>query len=68
MIHLASIIDHKAGGYLIENTTVANARLISAAPDLLAAVQYMIEHFGGHDEFYHATKALIAKATGGCNG
>jgi hypothetical protein len=49
----------------------ANARLIAAAPDLLAALQGMIEYFVDYSwddysdtETLQAARAAIAKATG----
>ena len=53
------------------NETIANARLIAAAPELLAALQGMIEYFVdcsiddySDTETLQAARAAIAKATG----
>ena len=54
----------------------ANARLIAAAPDLLAALRYVYEYYApmtifddetgdsGHDEAMEIVRAAIAKARG----
>ena len=57
-----------------EDVRLANARLIAAAPDLLRALQAMVNHFGvlEDNELVHKTarsatkkaKAAIAKAKG----
>lgn len=52
-----------------EHEQSANARLISAAPDLLSALNAMITHMGmDEDEYNKSTfdkaRAAIAKATG----
>ena len=47
--------------------TEANARLITAAPDLLAALQALLEAIGGEestDIWCEDARAAIAKATG----
>ena len=47
--------------------TIANARLIAAAPDLLDALQSIIEDIDsdfGTDYDYNKARAAIAKATG----
>jgi hypothetical protein len=61
--------DGVGNDYLAETT--ANARLMAAAPDLLAALQGMIEYFvdGSIDDYsdtetMQAARAAIAKATG----
>lgn len=46
-----------------------NARLIAAAPDLLAAIKAMVEHYGDHDDDFSAearaqARAALAKAEG----
>ena len=53
------------------NESTANARLIAAAPELLAALQGMIEYFVDYSwddysdtETLQAARAAIAKATG----
>ena len=53
------------------NETIANARLMAAAPELLAALQGMIEYFVdcsiddySDTETLQAARAAIAKATG----
>jgi hypothetical protein len=51
-------------------TCEANARLIAAAPDLLAALQAVIRHYGTTNfmqdaEPFNTARAAIAKATGG---
>lgn len=53
------------------NETIANARLMAAAPELLAALQGMIEYFVDYSwndysdtETLQAARAAIAKATG----
>lgn len=46
----------------------ANARLIAAAPDLLAALQDVADYWAGGDipaDIYAGMRAAIAKATGG---
>jgi len=54
--------------YVISNTEAeANARLIAAAPDLLAALEKAQEYFDGYstrDTVKRAIAAAIAKATG----
>jgi len=62
--------DDGVGNDYIPETT-ANARLMAAAPDLLAALQGMIEYFvdGSIDDYsdtetMQAARAAIAKATG----
>mgnify|MGYP001260829464 CR=1 FL=1 len=57
-----------AGGYPHEQKE-ANARLIAAAPELLAALSAMLTHMGmDEDEWnkptYDQARAAIAKATG----
>jgi hypothetical protein len=61
--------DGVGNDYLAETT--ANARLMAAAPDLLAALQGMIEYFVdcsiddySDTETMQAARAAIAKATG----
>jgi hypothetical protein len=44
-------------------TANANAHLIAAAPDLLAALKYLLE-LGGDDDRRIAAEAAIAKAEG----
>lgn len=45
--------------------TEANARLIAAAPDLLAAIQTLVSNGGiGPESMFHDARAAIAKATG----
>lgn len=53
------------------NETIANARLMAAAPDLLAALQGLIDYFidpswddYSDTETMQAARAAIAKATG----
>lgn len=48
------------------DTCAANARLIAAAPDLLAALQMMLDQHGGLEvsPTAKAARAAIAKATG----
>jgi hypothetical protein len=47
-----------------ESTQSANARLIAAAPDLLDAVQAMVDAFGDQDSLLiDQCKAALAKAT-----
>lgn len=42
----------------------ANARLIAAAPDLLEALQVLVENGGiGPEQMFHDARAAIAKAT-----
>jgi hypothetical protein len=46
----------------------ANARLIAAAPELLAALQDVADYWAGGDipaDIYAGMRAAIAKATGG---
>ncbi len=52
--------------YAHENTQTANARLIAAAPELLAALQMVVDRGGqlSYEDGQTITKA-IAKATGG---
>lgn len=50
------------------NEAESNARLIAAAPDLLAALQDVAEYWAGGDipaDIYAGMRAAIAKATGG---
>jgi hypothetical protein len=54
---VASIFDRK------DERARANARLIAAAPDLLAALKYLLE-LGGDDDRRIAAEAAIAKAEG----
>lgn len=42
----------------------ADARLIAAAPSLLAALQGFLAHYGSTDEVSNRARAAIAKATG----
>ena len=59
---IARLYDSSAG------TGKANARLIAAAPDLLDALQSIIEDIDsefGTDCDYNKARAAIAKATGG---
>ena len=44
----------------------ANARLIAAAPDLLDALQCLMDHFdkASYDAAFEKARAAIAKATG----
>ena len=59
---IARLYDSSAG------TGKANARLIAAAPDLLEALQSIIEDIDsefGTDCDYNKARAAIAKATGG---
>lgn len=43
----------------------ANARLISSAPELLAALQVLVENGGiGPESMFHDARAAIDKATG----
>lgn len=66
-------------GYLAEvrdcgsGDVCANARLIAAAPELLAALRLMLAQFADHEQYdedgydteaINATRAAIAKATG----
>lgn len=44
---------------------VANARLISSAPDLLAELQRVYDSLGGECFDWGPVRAAIAKATGG---
>lgn len=51
----------------ITEISTANARLIAAAPDLLAALRDMLNNFGGNDNetpFIVQARAAIAKAEG----
>ena len=60
---LAIVFLHSDGGPEGE----ANARLIAAAPDLLAALVELTDIEGplpGNVEWYHRARAAIAKATG----
>ena len=47
----------------IDGTTAANARLIAAAPELLAVLQH-IHAYGYSMQEYEMVKAAITKATG----
>lgn len=48
------------------DTMLANARLISAAPDLLEALENLVNSFEKHrpKEYWDAARAAIAKAKG----
>lgn len=56
-----------------EQTEIANTRLVASAPELLAALQLMVDRFqdteGSYSAWEHealeAARAAIAKATGG---
>lgn len=51
-----------------EDNAHANARLIAAAPDLLAIVKAELDsgrNFGGDGDLYKAARAAIRKAEGG---
>lgn len=55
------------GGHLVaESITPSNAKLIAAAPDMLALLAELIDIEGpqpGHIEWANKVKAVIAKAT-----
>jgi hypothetical protein len=66
-----AVIDYCTGADSAEHD--ANARLISAAPDLLAALESAVEWIGQYDDPYMcewtaeilaASRAAISKATG----
>jgi hypothetical protein len=60
---IAGVTHHSPSDPHEEN--YANACLIWAAPDLLAACQLAYANEGGWDEWRHAVRAAIARATGG---
>lgn len=67
---IRSRLDVAAHHPLVVKTRNANARLIAAAPDLLAALRSLVMEHGGtlgcqrDDERAVAVRAAIAKATG----
>lgn len=67
---MRSRLDYPGMDPIIAETLDANARLIAAAPDLLAALQALLMEHGGtlgcqrSDERAVAVRAAIAKATG----
>jgi len=50
-----------------DERSLANARLIAAAPELLAALQYLCEVSHTDPRGFDAARAAIAKATGGAS-
>lgn len=54
-----------AGGNNHNTLTIANARLIAAAPDLLAALKQIVFDWDGEPEDMIEASAAIAKAEGG---
>ena len=52
-----------SGPGIEDKSSLANARLISAAPDLLEALQGVYESLGGECFDWSAVRAAIAKAT-----
>lgn len=65
--YVAAPIDHSQTR--VRNEEAANARLISAAPDLLDALAGMLSDYAEHGEIKNGSmqeaRAAIAKATGG---
>jgi hypothetical protein len=60
------IVDHE--GVFVADTDRCNARLIAAAPELLAALQAVADYWAGGDvpaDIDAAMRAAIIKATGG---
>ncbi len=46
-----------------DETCVANAKLISAAPELLSALKELVQNWDGEDEDMYHARAAIDKAT-----
>ena len=65
MIRPADHHNYEYGATAIVGTSEANARLIAAAPELLAALQDMVEVAESQGHIVKKARAAIAKATGG---
>lgn len=63
--------DRTASGLVTDHQVMADARLIAAAPDLLASLQWALDAMAARNpmwtegENFIAARAAIAKATGG---